>query len=451
MCLGERTARTREWGEIPLSLQVAVDVFVRSVLSLYNFAYAIAIVLFLTKFSKLEHPVRTLALRFFVMLLVVWCLGTLSDLIFPNSITWTILPVVVAALYLRDWPVPIRLARSTLLMCAWVYSLAVADAINASFHGGILLASLMSLAYVAIIWLLIEFFERKNDAANADIKLLTVVPVIIVCASGLANRAILILRSDFGVEPYSVKTLESLLTCMNGQIAELVVYVCVLMLAKEFSSTQRADAERHLMEVKLEGLRVFQQSSESFHELRHEVKNQYAYIKMLLDQKDFDRAEEFFGEMSMRANPTFSYVATGNELVDDIVNLEIVRARARGVQISPRIAVPEHLPFSGPDLCSLLTNLLDNAIEAAAGGEDPTVNLAMVVDHGTLLISVANPAKSAPVIKENGSLATSKSDVSHHGYGTRIIKRIAQANGGVVNFSYEDGIFTAKVMLVMKG
>ena len=53
----------------------------------------------------------------------------------------------------------------------------------------------------------------------------------------------------------------------------------------------------------------------------------------MLERQDYKQAEEFFGEMSMRANPTFLHVNSGNRLVDDIVNLELSRATAAGVDV----------------------------------------------------------------------------------------------------------------------
>lgn len=432
-------------------LEHALDVFAASVQSPYNFAFAASILLFLGRFSDQGRSPWSQLLRYLFIPVLTWCLGSLSDLIFPNSITWTILPCAACAFYMKDWPIPIRCVRAALLMCAWIYSLAVAEAINVQAHGGIWLAALCSLVYALAIWAIVELLERGFALDASEISMLNIVPVIIVCAVGIANRAILILRSDIGVELYSVHTLESLLSCLSGQVAELVVYACMLQLAHEYAERQRLAAERHLTEVQLEGLKVFQQSSESFHELRHEVKNQYAYIRMLLEQKEFDRAQEFFGEMSMRANPTFAYVATGNDLVDDIVNLEIVRARSAGVRISTRIAVPAQLGLPKTDLLSVLTNLLDNAIEACSTADNPEVCLSMAKDHGALLITVTNPAIHAPRMGADGSFLTSKDDSSRHGYGTSIVKQIAERSGGLADFSFKDGTFTAKAMLLLKG
>lgn len=431
-------------------LQVFGMTFVRSVESLYNVAWAVSLVLLLTKFHGAGRRLAwVLPLRLIVALPVVWVLGTISDVIFPNSITWTIAPALACGFLFWDRRLPAQLVRIGLVMCAWMYSLSVADVVNEVARGGIVLASVTSLLYMLALRGVLVLLERRMSLDEEGVSLAFVVPVLIVCASGMAERAILYLRSDFGVDPYSASTLESILTCLNGQIAQLVAYWGVLRLAREFQDKRQLQEERHLVESRYDALLVYRESGEHLRALRHEVKNQYAYIRMLLKHKEYDRAEEFFNEMSLRANPTLSLVSSGNDLIDDIVNLEVSKARAEGVEVSARIAVPPHLPYEEIDLCSLLTNLLDNAIEGCAGASDMTVRLGIVADQGAFVVSVSNPSPNAPHRDEGGGLVTTKAEREGHGYGTSIVSRIAEKYDGVADFSYEEGTFVAKVMLAL--
>ena len=397
------------------------------------------------------HLLAVIIRRLSAALALVWLLGTLSDLVFPNSITWTILPACACGLIFRDFSLPERLARMCLLMCAWMYSLTAAEVVNVQIKGDEYVAATVSLGYMAIVTAIVWLLERHGSLEGPDVSLASVVPVIVVCASGLAARAILYLRSDFGVASYSVSTLESVLTCVNGQVAELVVYYGVLRLVRGFEERRRLLAERHIMDSRLAALDAYRESGENLRILRHEVKNQYAYIKLLLERQDYRSAEEFFREMSMHANPTFLHVNSGNHLVDDIVNLELSRAAAAGVDVDSRIAVPPELPFEEIDLASLLMNLLDNAIEACADvpAGRKCVRLALIADQGSLIVNVSNPAAAAPTVVEDGRLRTTKTDADLHGYGTGIVRKIAEKYDGVADFSYADGVFTAKVMLAL--
>lgn len=422
-----------------------------SVVSPYNAAYAVSIALMLTRLDGRPRLWLTLLRRLGVALLATWALGTISDLVFPNSITWTVLPACACALLVRDFRAPARLTRTCLLMCAWMYSLTAAEVVNAQVHGGIYAAAAVSLAYMLAVLAAIQLLERQGSLEGPDVSLASVVPVIVVCASGLVARAILYLRSDIGVAPYSVSTLESVLTCLSGQVAELVVYYAVLRLVRGFGERRRLQAERHLMDARLAALDAYRESGENLRVLRHEVKNQYAYIKLLLERQDYKQAEEFFGEMSMRANPTFLHVNSGNRLVDDIVNLELSRATAAGVDVDSRIAVPSELPVEEIDLASVIMNLMDNAIEACADvpAGRKCVRLALIADQGSLIVNVSNPAAAAPTVVEDGRLRTTKTDADLHGYGTGIVRKIAEKYDGVADFSYADGVFTAKVMLAL--
>lgn len=436
-------------------LSTFIQALLRSMTGVYNFAFALSIVLLLTDFSEDRKRLPFVAIGHLAFAFVaVWILGTISDMIFPNTITWTLAPVIACGFAFNGWRLPMRLTRMALTATAWMYSIAFAEVANATLHGGTPLAATVSFAYMLVLWVVLELLERRAPLGSRSMTLLMVAPVLVICASGFAARSILILRSDFGIDSfYEVSTLESILTCLNGQIAELVTYGLILHLVSELSEKDRLVEEQHVTETQLAGLRAYQESAESFHELRHEVKNQYAYIKLLLEQKDYERAEQFFGEMSMRANPTFAYVATGNQLVDSIVNLEYSRAKSAGVILSCRVAVPPELPFSETDLCGLLTNLLDNAIEACSDPQIPdenkTVRLGMVVDQGALVVTVANPCAKPPRRAADGHFRTTKADGRRHGYGTTIIRKIAEQNGGVADFSYKNGVFTARVMLLL--
>lgn len=431
-----------------------MSTLIRSILSPYNLAFALAVVPMLSKSEAMTLRVLLkYAKQFAVALATIWLLGTLSDVIFPNSITWTVLPVVTLCMLFRDLYPKSRFCHAGIFMCSWLYSLSVAGAINDMVHGGIWLASGISLGYLAIVWLFVTLMERHVQLDDADVSWSSVIPLLAVCASGLAERAILILRSDFGFVPYSMSALESILTCVNGQIADVVVYGATLLLIRELSDKQKLETEQHLMQSRLEALKAYRESGDQLRILRHEVKNQYAYIRMLLEEKNYDRAEEFFNEMSMHANPTFMRVNSGNDLVDDIVNLEISKGITNGVEISARIGVPAELPFEEIDLCSLLMNLLDNAVEAVSGLPAPQriVNLGMLADQGMLVLKVENPCSQAPQTDGEGHLLTTKDDAGMHGYGTRLVRKIAAKYDGVADFSFHEGIFTAQAMLSIAG
>ncbi|MCD7760704.1 MAG: ATP-binding protein, partial [Clostridiales bacterium] len=99
-----------------------------------------------------------------------------------------------------------------------------------------------------------------------------------------------------------------------------------------------------------------------------------------------------------------------------------------------------------------LSNLLDNAIEAAAqsGTESPTVRVLIRPQQDYLFLRVTNPVRTDLPPRRVLSLHTTKGDQKLHGYGTKIIRNVAERYQGSVKFDLRDGIFLADVMLYLE-
>ena len=97
--------------------QTFLDTLAQSVASPYNVAYAVTLALLLTKLTAEPRRVaKTLLVRTAVALAMVWLLGTISDVIFPNTITWTLLPALACGVAFRDFRLPARVSRLALTM-----------------------------------------------------------------------------------------------------------------------------------------------------------------------------------------------------------------------------------------------------------------------------------------------------------------------------------------------
>lgn len=192
---------------------------------------------------------------------------------------------------------------------------------------------------------------------------------------------------------------------------------------------------------------------ESLREARHEIKNHDAYMRSMLDAGDYEGLRAYFDSYEHQHKGLATYVQSGHRTVDAVVNAEIAKARARGVELKTVLAVPSHLGYEGSDLYSLLANLLDNAIEGtvASGAAEKVVRLSIMPKGGYYIINVSNPVNPQHVKAGSYStLVTTKRDAAVHGWGTKVVAKIAQKYGGAVNYTVADGRFVANVMLVRR-
>lgn len=134
--------------------------------------------------------------------------------------------------------------------------------------------------------------------------------------------------------------------------------------------------------------------------------------------------------------------------------MEFAKARKEGVAYSHQLVVPPVLPFPEDDLCAALSNLLDNAIEECArlgraGRKDASFRLEIYPQKSYLFIQCCNTTDRTRLERASRGLRTTKGDDRFHGYGTRIIARIAEKYNGCAEFSLSGETFVAKLLLDM--
>ena len=99
------------------------------------------------------------------------------------------------------------------------------------------------------------------------------------------------------------------------------------------------------------------------------------------------------------------------------------------------------------DLCTIIANLLDNAIEAYTECNDYDIIINLDYINNSYRIEIANTIKES-VLSGNKTLKTSKSDTKNHGIGIKSVKSRAEKYNGKTEFTEENGQFVARVWLM---
>lgn len=116
-------------------------------------------------------------------------------------------------------------------------------------------------------------------------------------------------------------------------------------------------------------------------------------------------------------------------------------------QIDIKYFVLEEFPkIDETDLCVILANLLDNAIEAASKEEKRNIRLSTNIVGNYFRIVVQNQIARS-VLKNNKNLGTTKKNQKIHGFGLQSVEDAVVRNDGMSNFSEENGWFVADIML----
>lgn len=140
---------------------------------------------------------------------------------------------------------------------------------------------------------------------------------------------------------------------------------------------------------------------------------------------------------------------TNIPIVDAILNSKSQEARKQHIEIKINAEYPDGTGIASDDLCIILTNLLDNAIEASvkeACEEKRYIRITIRRIQQMILIRTENNSP-VPPRKKHRLFSTSKADSHYHGWGIKNVLQAARQYHGSASFDYQEGSFTATVML----
>lgn len=203
--------------------------------------------------------------------------------------------------------------------------------------------------------------------------------------------------------------------------------------------------ERHQQERELSILQL--------RDVRHNMKNNLVSILAYAENGDNEKIIGFVNEIMEEGGIKTSTVTnSGNIVIDSLIGYWYVEAKKVGIDFSVNLNIPMEMPFRGADICLILGNLLENAVEAAQKAEGKKyIRLHMKYDKNNLLLFVANNYKGVLIKTKDKRLKSTKTDAGNHGVGLSSVYRIAAKYHGVVTI--DDGVtnrFLIRVVLYGK-
>ena len=187
---------------------------------------------------------------------------------------------------------------------------------------------------------------------------------------------------------------------------------------------------------------------EEIRNIRHDIKQHLSVISGLQLDGKYDEAQKYISEITSNIAKIEMFMDVGSDFVNAILNSKLSIAKSKGMEVlcsssSNVNGIDEY------DLCNLIGNMLDNAIEGAEKTDNAIVEVSIASDKYKLTIKVSNSIAES-VLHENPALKTSKPQHAIHGFGTKSIKTISEKYNGNTDF-YEDGLtFICRVELCKK-
>ena len=236
-----------------------------------------------------------------------------------------------------------------------------------------------------------------------------------------------------------------ILLCLNILIFYIYVKLTDDLQLRRMTSVYEQQlelCERHQQERELSMLQL--------RDMKHNMKNNLVSILAYAEKGEDEKIIEFIQDIMDESGLSISVVAnSGNIVIDSLLGYWYVTAQKKGIDFSLDIKIPMKMEFKGADICLILGNLLENAVEAAERVKKKKyIKIQMKYDKGNLLIFLMNSYQGQLIKMKDERLKSTKSDAGNHGVGLPSVYRAAAKYNGIV--TVDDSIperFLVRVVL----
>lgn len=180
---------------------------------------------------------------------------------------------------------------------------------------------------------------------------------------------------------------------------------------------------------------------------RHDYRNHIQTMKAYAAAENWNAIKRYLDELETDLATVDTVIKTGNPMTDAILNSKISLARTREIQVHADAHIPVRLKISEIDLCCILGNLFDNAIDASVKlpPEQRLIRVYMDMKGTQLYISFTNFTAGGKLSRVGSRFKTTKGE--GHGFGLERIDAIVERLGGYLSRNSEDGAFTTEILL----
>lgn len=265
--------------------------------------------------------------------------------------------------------------------------------------------------------------------------------IIFIALSSIALCGILI----------SVTMISPVTLCICVFVIYLINILTLLMYSR-LSAMQQREIESKTLEQRVimyqNQFQIMQQSQEDLRSLRHDLKNHLLLVQKYLESNKIESAIQYIKGITHAHNSINTYVYSGNEDTDCVLNYLLDLAQQMNCEIHTSIKIPSETFMSTLDLNILISNLLTNAIEATTQCDHKYLNISMKYDRNILYISIYNTYQGT-LCRKNNYFQTTKKDHNSHGYGFKNIHAVIEKYHGTSHFRTENNMFKADLILYL--
>ncbi len=297
-----------------------------------------------------------------------------------------------------------------------------------------------------IIVEVLQWFFKNESIYQLSWKTNLKMMILPIGSMFLAHR-IFYAQYEMGIKGFYPNTIFSIVILFGLNVVVFNIYIQLsenlelqrknAIYEKEFQLLER---NMHEKESMMQEIRV----------KRHDLKHQMLNLLALLQKGEYGKLESDMKQMAELESLNGLFVVnTQNSIIDSFVNNQYAVAKEKGIDFRAKIGVPAELPFAGEDLCVILGNALDNAIEACERGQvsKPWISIKLIYDGDNLLMTLENSFDGTIRKNKKGMQISRKANSQQHGIGTYSIQRVVQKYHGYYHVEVTEKEYHLEIIL----
>jgi hypothetical protein len=295
-----------------------------------------------------------------------------------------------------------------------------------------------NLFLLIIVILVTSFSERKNILSWSTIGLLVLLNIICLVSLELV----------FTIGLSGTVDLSFTGICICLFLISLLSISLYEVLVDNAKKRQRLKVDLEHKNLTLKHIDELHSLYTEMSNFRHDFKHQMQIVNQMITCQNIKGVQQFVTTMNEKVSEYNTYV-TGNESVDALLTVKASMMRKQNIMFEYHPYPLDELPLDDSQFCSLVGNLLDNAIESVeritASAKTP-ITLSFARTWDMFYISCQNPYNPSTVRQKHGKLLSSKDGVDH-GIGIRSIETIITQASGDIQYKKTEEVFQVDISI----
>ncbi len=303
--------------------------------------------------------------------------------------------------------------------------------------------SILTLAFIIIA---AKILNKNENISLKDVPAYKMIIFLII--TGVDAMALVLLGDYIMNDKHIIHRTMYLVMVAIVILSVLVLLILVLeVMVSRDNHLKREQLSVKYLGEQVEQYKYLEQREEETKKFRHDIRNHMHMINSFLNEKNYAAVEEYMKAMDVKIESIGNKLTVYNGIVDAVINRYQSEALKEGVSLEVKGRFPVESRVSAFDLCTIFSNLIENAIRGQKEYGEGSVHIECAYNEDEILICIENDYVGELEYRD-GRLKTTKRDISRHGIGLLNVERCVEDNGGLISIDTDNNKFKVMVSLV---